>query len=78
MLEHFLPIFDKVKIASFASAVAAGIAGALIGAVPDLEAVRTELNVLIDFFVSGGVIGAVTFAAGWITKERAVKVLPKE
>lgn len=76
MITAILPIFDKVKFAALGAGISAGIAGAIVGVVPETEAIMSEIIIVIDFIVSAATIGAITFVTGWFKKEKAVDVLP--
>ena len=55
--------------AALVGALVAGIAGYLPGG--ESAEVRESLTVLVDALVGGAIIGGLTFATGWLVRERA-------
>ena len=72
-----LPVFDKVKAATGAAALVGAITAAIVGVFPQAAAYGDLIAVLIDGFVGGIIMGAVTFIAGYFKTENAVEVTRK-
>ena len=69
-----LPVFDKVKAASAASALVGGIGAAIVGVFPFAAEYSELITYAVDGAIGAAVMGVVTFIAGWFKTETAVAV----
>ena len=72
-----LPVFDKVKAGSAAAGLVGAITGALTNWLPGAEGLADPINMIVDALVSGVLTYVAAFLAGYAKKENAVGVSKK-
>lgn len=72
-----LPVLDKVKSGAAAAGLVGAITGALTNWIPGAEGLADPINIIVDTLVGGALTWLASFLAGWAKTEAAAKVTPK-
>lgn len=72
-----LPVLDKVKSGAAAAGLVGAITGALTNWLPGSEDLVEPINVIVDTLLLGVLGWLASFIGGYAKKETAAKVAPK-